>query len=142
MGESRWKNPCFHSDLSRLEMSCRQEERVEQLRSFSFLSGVVAGFAVAALLQLEVDVTQTSQSFQIWFSVSAGLCVSVLSLSPAHHAAQSRHDLHAWVYSALFIPIAARLAMQRKASPPLLSLKPLVFAWKTQMRRLILSSSS
>ena len=65
--------------MSTLAMLC-QEERVEQLRSFSFLSGVVAGFAVAALLQLQVDVNQTSQSFQMWFSISAGLCVSFLSL--------------------------------------------------------------
>ncbi len=37
---------------------------------------MVAGFAVAALLQLQVDVDQTSQSFQVWFAISAGLCVS------------------------------------------------------------------
>ena len=54
-----------------------QEERVEQLRSFSFLSGIVAGFAVAALLQLQIVVEQTQDCCQIWFAVSGGLCVSV-----------------------------------------------------------------
>lgn len=52
-----------------------QEERVEQLRSFSFLSGVVAGFAIAALLQLQIEVEQTEQCCQIWFATSAGICV-------------------------------------------------------------------
>jgi len=33
-----------------------QEERAEQLRSFSFLSGIVAGFAVASFLQLTFTV--------------------------------------------------------------------------------------
>jgi hypothetical protein len=34
----------------------KQEERAEQLRSFSFLSGIVAGFAVASFLQLTFTV--------------------------------------------------------------------------------------
>lgn len=70
-------------------MLCDQEERVEQLRSFSFLSGVVAGFAVAALLQLQVDVNQTPQSFQMWFSISAGLCVS-----PLYHSLYMTYGIH------------------------------------------------
>ena len=51
---------------------------MEQLRSFSFLSGVVAGFAVAALLQLDFDVTETPHGLQLWFATSAGITVSNL----------------------------------------------------------------
>lgn len=49
---------------------------MEQLRSFSFLAGVLAGFAVAALLQLEVDAMQTGEGYQMWFAITAGFCVS------------------------------------------------------------------
>ena len=51
---------------------------MEQLRSFSFLSGVVAGFAVAALLQLDFDVAETPHGLQLWFATSAGITVSNL----------------------------------------------------------------
>ena len=54
-----------------------QEERVEQLRSFSFLSGILAGFAVASLLQLQFDVRSTGRGLQLWFAVSNALSVRV-----------------------------------------------------------------
>jgi len=66
---------------------------VEQLRSFAFLSGVLAGFAVASLLQLDFGVEVTKKSYQIWFALSAGLTASPPPPplppprpAPSHHA--------------------------------------------------------
>ena len=61
-----------------------QEERVEQLRSFTFLSGVLAGFAVASLLQLSFDVAATDHGIQLWFAISNAIAVSVQSPLPRH----------------------------------------------------------
>ena len=54
-----------------------QEERVEQLRSFTFLSGVLAGFSVASLLQLSFNVAATDHGIQLWFAISNAIAVSV-----------------------------------------------------------------
>ena len=84
---------------NRLLLGFLQEERAEQLRSFSFLSGIVAGFAIASFLQLDLHVTSdnsdnpdqpftaTPQSWQLGFAISVGLTVrshSVLVLVPMH----------------------------------------------------------
>ena len=75
-----------------------QEERAEQLRSFSFLSGIVAGFAIASFLQLDFHVTSnnpdnpdqpfdpTPQSWQLGFAISVGLTVCTHSLLVLVHA--------------------------------------------------------
>ena len=61
-----------------------QEERAEQLRSFSFLSSIVAGFAIASFLQLTFNVVDgtpdaklpgTPQAWQLGFAITVGLTV-------------------------------------------------------------------
>lgn len=84
-----------------------QEERAEQLRSFSFLSGIVAGFAIASFLQLDFHVTSdnpdnpdqpfdpTPQSWQLGFAISVGLTVRTRSLlAPAHALQSMKHTIH------------------------------------------------
>ena len=78
-----------------------QEERAEQLRSFSFLSGIVAGFAIASFLQLDFNVTSdnpkdpnkpldpTPQSWQLGFAISVGLTVRTNAVLTPVHAFQS-----------------------------------------------------
>ncbi len=61
---------------------------MEQLRCFSFLSGVLAGFAVAALLQLQIDVMQVPRGNQLWFATTAGICVSLYHF----HSVLQRRD--------------------------------------------------
>jgi hypothetical protein len=67
-----------HMKMLSASCPCRhhQVERVEQLRSFSFLSGLVAGFAVASLLQVNLDPTQISHVYQMGYAITVGLTVS------------------------------------------------------------------
>ncbi|KAK9845355.1 hypothetical protein WJX81_004192 [Elliptochloris bilobata] len=66
------------------------EERAEQLRSFSFLSGIIAGFAVASFLQLDFHVAAddpdhppTPQAWQLGFAISVGLTAGLATCSMA-----------------------------------------------------------
>ena len=84
-----------------------QEERAEQLRSFSFLSGIVAGFAIASFLQLDFNVTSdnpkdprkpldpTPQSWQLGFAISVGLTVRTHALLLHHASFAEQCVLHA-----------------------------------------------
>ena len=76
---------CMHRSTATVPW---QEERVEQLRSFSFLSGIVAGFAVASLLQLSFDPLRVPQGIQIWFAVSTGATVRPLLVAAKNDAMQ------------------------------------------------------
>ena len=84
-----------------------QEERAEQLRSFSFLSGIVAGFAIASFLQLDLHVTSenpanplkpfdpTPQSWQLGFAISVGLTVRNMFLACTFACLTEQCLLHA-----------------------------------------------
>ena len=52
-----------------------QEERAEQLRGFSFLSGIVAGFIVSSFLQVTFDPLGTVRWLQVVFAVTVGVTV-------------------------------------------------------------------
>jgi hypothetical protein len=54
-----------------------QEERSEQLRSFAFLSGIMAGFGMAALLQLTFDPDTVNRALQIGFAITVALTVCI-----------------------------------------------------------------
>lgn len=59
------------------------DERAEQLRGFSFLSGIVAGFIVASFLQVTFNPLQTSRGFQLAFAVTVGLTATLTTCSMA-----------------------------------------------------------
>ena len=58
-------------------MPC-QEERSEQLRSLSFLAGVLDGFAMSSLLQLNFSITQIQDFTQCCYAFSLGITVRQL----------------------------------------------------------------
>ncbi|KAK9828657.1 hypothetical protein WJX72_001365 [[Myrmecia] bisecta] len=57
------------------------EQRAEQLRSFSFLSSIIAGFAVSSLLQLVFDTRSVPFVRQVAFSVTVSLTAALMTCS-------------------------------------------------------------
>ena len=55
---------------------CVQNERAEQLRSLSFLAGILLSFSMAALYQLNFTVAAFPDALNIMYALTVGLTVS------------------------------------------------------------------
>lgn len=70
-----------------------QNERAEQLRSLSFLAGILLSFGMAALYQLVFEPDSFAAGTKIFYAVTIALTVSLYSALQAIHALHSMEML-------------------------------------------------